>query len=182
MSLTRSKYNKTNYDELLMQSTKPLRHLIYNPQGYNCDACHQINGQRNNRIRTTSEVSSYEYSNQIDIDNLLSNRTIPLSKSLLIDGLTDRDKKLYNIKLPDYIDCGDKSDTLYSRLTHPKENYKGMAIDRFEYPIVNENIRNLNDRLGDNTRLYMKDTYESYYSGGGKYKNKPILVNPNFAK
>lgn len=154
MASTRKFYDECSVNLYYKQSTDPLSYRLSPNYANNCQKCYTDNGPRGQDMN----VSVITNENLIDVDSLLSNRSKVASDCG--DGLvTDINFKNYQkYHLPVCNRFMNRNDT---RLTHPIHNYRGMTIDWYFSPRVNNRDEQCNIfwDFSENTRLTAKDSY-----------------------
>jgi len=179
MSSTRSIYDQGAFQEAVERSTRPGNYHLFAGQYKNCNKCVSLEGPRNNRTRNNSEINQ-PYSRQplVVIDSLLSARKFRNSKYTKDRLFHQIDKQLSKIQTFNPTQCNLFLQPEDTRLTHPTQNYRGIYIDRYEWPIIppvervfwgnNEpcyqkfgNHDKSNIRGGQSARLCAKDNF--YY-------------------
>ena len=176
MAQTRIPYDICAYEEKLKQSQLPMYYHLYDGQKNNCNQCVSNTGSRNNRVPFTSEIPVEDGNYPVDVESVLSNRGYPLGRCISGFSLVDKEKKLDSMlsKNPVLIpnECSKKLTPEDSRLDVPASNFKGINIDRFEWPIINPYDFVFWAREGAWTRNEVKDAY--------KLKGAVPNTEPNF--
>jgi len=154
---SRSIYDKCYYPDYMDESTKPLKHQLSVDQIYNCNNCLSSLGPRGRYgVSTPLHKTHYNESQYLtDIDSIMSNRNVKLSKC-------KRSKTnpidVLKIKTYDKKYCGNYLDPESSLLSYPKDSYRGMGINRFYNTIHNAQDTIFWD-FAVNTQLEAKDNY-----------------------
>jgi len=154
MASTRKLYDECSTNLFYRQSTDPLTYRLLPDYANNCSKCYTDYGPRGQNMNTSVITNE----NLVDVDSLLTNRRKIASdcKDGLVTDINFKDYKKYNLPLCDrFMDRND------SRLSHPLHNYRGMTIDWFFEPRVNNRDEqcNLFWNFEENTRLTAKDNY-----------------------
>lgn len=154
MASTRKRYDECSTNLYYRQSTDPLLYKLSPDYANNCQKCYTDYGPRGQDMN----VSVITNKNLIDVDSLLTNRSKIASdcKDGLVNDINFSEYKKYN--LPSCNKFMDRHDT---RLTHPLHNYRGMTVDWFFEPRVNNRDEQCNIfwDFAENTKLTAKDSY-----------------------
>lgn len=158
MAFTRQSYERCAYDDQVRQSVSPLNYALDATQIKNCNECLSVHGPRN-------KIGSYAYrpSSLVDVDSLLSNRNdintkcieTELKRYLRDDIITQNgnfNKYTEKVCQNNFLDAED------TRFTHPKNNYRGLAANRF-YKLNKDPQCNIFWDFAQNTRLEARDNY-----------------------
>lgn len=176
MAQTRIPYDICAYEEKLKQSQLPMYYHLYNGQKDNCNQCVSSTGVRNNRVPFSSEIPVEDGNYPVEVESILSNRGYPLGRCISGYSLVDKEKKLDNIlsKNPVLVasECSNKLTAEDTRLDMPAINFKGVNIDRFEWPIINPYSFVFWAREGAWSRNEIKDAH--------KLKINKVRTEPNF--
>lgn len=176
MAQTRIPYDICAYEEKLKQSQIPMYYHLYVGQKDNCNQCVSLTGARNNRVPFTSEIPVADGRYPVEVESVLSNRGYPLGRCISGYTLVDKEKKLDNMLVKNPVltpkNCSKKLTPEDTRLDVPKDNFREINIDRFEWPIINPYEFTFWAREGAWTRNAIKDAY----------KLRPFSTNtePNF--
>jgi hypothetical protein len=127
-------YDEQTYQDNLLDSVSPLNYRLNSNYDYNCQQCLSTLGPRSSAMG--QGVSTWQGKGQliapsqklVDIESILSNRNVRLSKS--------RDNEINKInvtkfKTQNLPECNRFLDPISSRLSLPASNYRDMAINRF---------------------------------------------------
>ena len=132
-SSSRLGYDECYYKTRLYQSVSPLSYRLDTNNISNCDACLSTLGPRSgfNGYGVSTIQVDHKYApaeDLTDIESILSNRNVPLSKckSGEVNPIDVNKFKMVNARL-----CNSYLDPLSSRLAYPAANYRSMALDRF---------------------------------------------------
>lgn len=159
---SRAIYDDDYYDGYIRESTGPINHRISTDRIYNCNGCLETGawGPSNYGVSTVlAETRHAESQYLTDIDSILSNRNVKLSKSTRAKNnpIDVTKMKLYDKKV-----CGRKMNPENTLLSYPKSSYRGMGINRFY-----DTIHNAQDVVfwdfAVNTRLEAKDNFIPEY-------------------
>lgn len=159
-SSTRSQYDTCAYRDRLHESVSPLLYRLNANDIANCDACLSTLGPRSSSPRgfgvsTTSGFKPAISQEIVDVESVLTNRNVPLSKCRK-DQVNFVDVTKFGMK--DARICDDYLNPLASRLTYPAATYRGMAIDRFyDLPRNPQSVVYWDTAI--NSRLEAKDNY-----------------------
>jgi hypothetical protein len=164
MASTRKLYDDCSTNLFYKQSTDPLAYRLSPNYANNCSKCYTDFGPRGQDMN----VSVITNQNLVDVDSLLTNRSKVASDCK--DGLVT-DIKFNNYKKYNLPRCNNFMNRHDSRLTHPIHNYRGMTIDWFFSPRVNNRDEqcNLFWDFAENTQLTSKDNYRP---------DIPVPMNP----
>jgi hypothetical protein len=146
------RYDPAAYKEAVERSTGPLNYRVFPPYGYNCGECFRPYG-----LVGTSGVSA-ALGNSVDVDSILSGRTVLNSKANDFSQPTP----LTGYKTFNRTDCSPFLETEYSRYTHPIQDYKGLYPDRF-YPLQHDPQCHIFEDFAVNTKLQAKDNHYAAY-------------------
>jgi hypothetical protein len=148
---SRMQYDYPAYQEAVKRSTDPFLYRLYPGYGYNCNTCFPPFGPYN------THGVNVTYKNVIDVDSILSGRTVLNSKANEFSQPTPLD---YNtVKSPE---CNRFIETEYSRYTHPIQNYRGIWPDRF-YPLNQDPQCHIFWNFEVNTKLEAKDNFRATF-------------------
>ena len=164
-------YDECYNIEFINQQVNPAKYRTFAPFGENAKKCNSLNGPRANKSRSTGELGNTNIGYRTDIESQLQNLDVPDSRCITLRTMREKNERLLkmaNNKSVSFTDCSTDQDTIYSRLDIPVNNYRGIYINRFEYPIIdpkefvyygyeksNEQVNN--QRFGVNTQLAAKD-------------------------
>jgi len=153
------RYDKCAYPEDLYDSTAPYAYVMNTDRIHNCNGCLTTFGPRGGLLGAgvsspTGDVIAAAQQN-IDIDSVMSNRNVPLSKC-------KRGKvnpvDVTRIKTKNLPVCNDYLDGQHSRMTDPAMFYRGVAINRF-YDLNKDPQANIFYDWAVNTSLEAKDNF-----------------------
>ena len=153
------KYDKCAYPEDLYQSTDPYMYVMNTDRIHNCSGCLTTFGPRGSLMGAgvsspTGDVIAAAQQN-IDIDSVMSNRNVPLSKC-------KRGKvnpvNVSRIKTKNLPVCNDYLDAQHSKMTDPAMFYRGAPINRF-YDLNKDPQANIFYDWAVNTSLEAKDNF-----------------------
>lgn len=125
-------YDDCAYTHRVKKSTDPLIYRLDTNRIWNCNQCASTLGPRasymGNGVSTPygHPVATAQY--LTDIDSILSNRNVPLSKCKNGQLNPINVTKMKNQHLGQ---CSNYLDPMNTRLTHPAINYREASIDRF---------------------------------------------------
>lgn len=185
---SRLDYDKCAYDDYLSESVGPGIYRMNPHQIHNTNRCTSIYGPRASSHGVSTVVGGKKEiaprQANIDIDSILSNRSILTSKCK--DGnVNDIDVNEY--RLQHVPQCNNFLDPVNSRLTNPSKNYRGMAINRFiDIPNNPQNVVFYDWAI--NSQLEAKDNFspsipkqidqEAGMPRPKKQKNKHVIRYP----
>lgn len=154
-------YDQCAYSDYTKRSTDPLNYRLNPEQIYNCKQCVSVFGPRGASFGNSTSVGNVVAPKQqlVDIDSILSNRNVPLSRCPDA-GVNDINPTKFRLQHANV--CNDFLDPVPTHLTDPPQNYRGMAIDRFtclpKDPQANifwDHAINSSLASKDNTRQYV---------------------------
>src|SRR5271170_7132842 len=127
-------YDNCAYSAKLYQSVTPLSYRLDTNNIENCDACLSTLGPRsgfNGFGVSTIQGVKHKYApaeDLTDIESILSNRNVPLSKcrSGEVNPIDVNKFGLQHARI-----CNSYLDPLSSRLAYPAANYRSLALNRF---------------------------------------------------
>ncbi len=129
---SRISYDEACYRDKIYESTGALSYKLDTNNIYNCQECMSSLGPRTSRngnsVSTSIGFPPATSQHLVDIDSILSNRNVKLSKAKT-GKLNDIDVtkfSLVNMPL-----CNKFLDPTASRLTDPTQNYRDIPINRF---------------------------------------------------
>jgi len=153
---SRLPYDEQTYNDQLQESVGPLNYRLNPDQISNCNRCLSTFGPRSSHgVSTGSNSHVAPSQNLVDLESVLSNRNVRLSKC--------KDCQVNNNDLSEFATepvslCDNEMDPISSRLTNPVANYRGMSINRF----IDHN-KNPQDTIfwnfAVNTQLQARDNY-----------------------
>jgi hypothetical protein len=175
MSFTRIQYDNCAYAEKINNSQKSMYYKLYNGQSEQCKPCVASYGPRNNRLHHSSEITTVSRETPLDlgliteVESLLSNRSYPNSRCMTTRTLEEKQNKLKNIKMGlTPVECDTLLRSSDTRLDLPVDNFRGIYVDRWEYPIINPvnwvyewSEKEGNIQIGRNTKLGVRDMYKT---------------------
>lgn len=166
-------YDKDTYEDMLHESVQPGNYKLSSNYIYNCNQCFTDSGPRaklmGNSVSTTVGHPAATSQHLTDIDSILSNRNMKLSRS--------RQGQVNNIDISKYElhhlpSCNNNLEPMSSKLTLPTQNFRSMAINRF-YDLE----RNPQDVIfwdsATNTTLEAKDNFVFGYDKPWKSDDYP---------
>jgi hypothetical protein len=129
-------YDKCAYPEDLYESTAPYNYIMNTDRIHNCNGCLPTLGPRGSYLGAgvsspTGDVIAAAQQN-IDIDSVMSNRNVPLSKCKRgkVNPVNVTKIKTKNLPL-----CNDHLDGQHTKMSDPAMFYRGAPINRFFDPI-----------------------------------------------
>ena len=155
---SRTKYDTCYYPENVYDSTSPFSYIVDSSPNHNLAGCITEFGPRPSRMGPVNSLSGHVVAAaqaNIDVDSVMSNRNVPLSRC-------KRGKvnpiDITKIKTNSVPVCSDKLDWEHTKMTHPSMFYRGAAINRF-YDLNKDPQANIYYDWSVNTVLEMKDNY-----------------------
>jgi len=157
---SRLPYDDCAYPDRLLESTNPLKYRLSQDQMYNCRGCLSTLGPRAsyNGVGVSTNVGNVVAPAQalIDVDSLLSNRSIRTSKCKT-GNVNNIDMKKFNrVSVPI---CNDYLNPEYSRLSYPSSNYRELPLNRF-YNLPKDPQLPIFWDFAVNSTLEMTDNYD----------------------
>jgi hypothetical protein len=153
------RYDKCAYPEDLYESTAPYTYVMNTDRIHNCNGCLTTFGPRGSYMGAgvstpTGDVIAVAQRN-IDIDSVMSNRNVPLSKCKRgkVNPVDVTKVKTKNMPV-----CNDYLDGQHSRMTDPAMFYRGSAINRF-YDLNKDPQANIFYDWAINTSLEAADNF-----------------------
>lgn len=153
------RYDKCAYPEDLYESTAPYSYIMNPDRIHNCNGCLTTFGPRGSYLGAgvsspSGDVIAAAQQN-IDVDSVMSNRNVPLSrcKRGKVNPIDITKIKTKNIPV-----CNDYLDGQHSRMTDPAMFYRGTAINRF-YDLNKDPQANIFYDWAINTSLEAKDNF-----------------------
>lgn len=152
-------YDYQTYEDRLTESTDPLSYRLDPNKISNCTPCLSVFGPRSSYggygVSTTTGHTTAISQDLVDVESILSNRNVPLSKSKA-GQVNPIDVTKFEMKHAQL--CSDFLDPSSTRLTDPSKNYRGIAISRF-YDLPKNPQENIFYDWQKNTTLEAKDNY-----------------------
>jgi hypothetical protein len=156
---SRQRYDTCAYPEDLYESTQPYEYVMNPDRIYNCNGCLTTFGPRSGFMGAGSSTPSgnmiAEAQQNIDVDSVMSNRNVPLSRC-------KRGKvnpvDVLKIKTKNMPVCNDYLDSKHSKMTDPAMFYRGAPINRF-YDLRKDPQANIFWDFAVDTKLEAKDNF-----------------------
>jgi hypothetical protein len=152
-------YDNCAYPEDLYESTAPYNYIMNTDRIHNCNGCLPTLGPRGSYLGAgvsspTGDVIAASQQN-IDIDSVMSNRNVPLSKCKKgkVNPVNVTKIKTKNLPL-----CNDHLDGQHTKMTDPAMFYRGVSINRFFDPIKDPQA-NIYYSWTVNSQLEAKDNF-----------------------
>lgn len=153
------KYDKCAYPEDLYDSTAPYSYIMNTDRIYNCNGCLTTFGARGSYLGVGASTPAGDVAagaqQNIDIDSVMTNRNVPLSKCR-------RGKvnpvDITKIKTKNMPVCNDYLDEQHTRMTDPAMFYRGTPINRF-YDLNKDPQANIFYDWAINTSLDASDNF-----------------------
>lgn len=173
------KYDKCAYPEDLYQSTSPYEYVMNTDRIHHCDGMLTTYGPRSSYLG--AGVSAPEgdaiaaAQRYVDIDSVMSNRNVPLSKCKRGKVNPVNVTKLKTVDLPlanDYLDAQ------HTKMSDPAMFYRGCPINRF-YDLNKDPQVPIYYDWGVNTSLEMKDNFVPDLDMPVDYDYTNVLSNDN---
>jgi len=153
------KYDKCAYPEDLYDSTAPYSYIMNTDRIYNCNGCLTTFGARGSYLGPGASTPAGDVvagaQQNIDVDSVMTNRNVPLSKCR-------RGKvnpvDITKIKTKNMPVCNDYLDEQHTRMTDPAMFYRGTPINRF-YDLNKDPQANIFYDWAINTSLDASDNF-----------------------
>ena len=160
MSFNRIKYDKCAYDLQMNRSVAPGDYRIYAPYAESCEPCFSDGGP----VGSKSDVSLVKKSTDLCFKDMAQTESELSWRNQLLSKCNDNKQVLDSSKLEHKPSCSNKLTSEDTRFTNPIDNYRGMSLTSYMLePYVSVNpqcyVQEINDRLGLNSRLYLKDLH-----------------------
>ncbi len=164
MSLCAGHFSRTRYDGCaypgdLTTSTGTYSYVMNPDRIHNCGGCLTTFGPRSGLngagvSNVTGDVIAAAQQN-IDIDTIMSNRNVPLSKCKKgkVNPVNLNDIKIQNLPI-----CNDYLDSQHTKMSDPAMFYRGAPLNRF-YDLNKDPQANIFYDFAVNTRLEAKDNH-----------------------
>jgi hypothetical protein len=153
------RYDKYTYPEDLYDSTAPYAYIMNPDRIHNNNGCLTTFGSRGSYLgagvsSATGDVIAAAQQN-IDVDSVLTNRNVPLSRSKRgkVNPVNVMKLKTKNVPV-----CNDYLDGQQTRMTDPAMFYRGIAINRF-YDLNKDPQANIFYDWATNTSLEARDNF-----------------------
>lgn len=159
MSFTRNMYDSEAYKLKMDRNNIYSSYNIFGAYAENKDQCASYSNSfgSNNSVSTVKAPLDLSRENIIDVDSMLSLRDNKLNKHNNVNTIE-------SIKVYDKPECKyfSNEDT---RFTHPVESYRELDTASYNYiPVLHidplKKIQLPDDKIGLNSRLYTKDTFD----------------------
>jgi hypothetical protein len=159
---SRTSYDSKSIRDDIQESTDPFNYIINSNYSGNCNACvsnfgpRPSNGSRSYGVSTVAQANNYAPAQALtDVESILQNRNVLASGSK--DGSVNNiDVSKFTLNHPRT--CSNFLDPMYTHLTDPVQNYKGVAINRF-YDLPKDPQANIFYSWAVNTKLEAIDNY-----------------------
>jgi len=161
MSFSRIKYDQNSYDLKINRETSPGDYRLFMGFNENCEKCYSNNGPVGGRNDPSLADNGFtnQWAPMADLESKLTNRVNKLIDSN--DYGKNDDYKNYPVFNKN--DCNNNIISQDTRFTNPIEAYRCMDNTDYQYTpflFVNPQCEILEDRIGLNSRLKVKDTYK----------------------
>lgn len=154
-------YDEDTYSDKIKESVSPMIYKLEPSQYSNKQSCLSNLGPRSGHngigISTVCDCRLLPNPDLTDLESVLTNRNIPLSKSGMGNtNMLDID----SVKLNNINECNTFLNSEPSMLTYPPRTFKGMSINRFiDLPRNNQAVIYWNTAV--NTTLEAKDNFKT---------------------
>ena len=149
---SRLPYDQAAYEEKVRISTDPAQYRLDPNYAVNCGRCFAPYGPRG--IKQAFSAPGFG----IDIDSIMSNRTVINTKSARHKYPTSLEG--FTVYQPG--DCDPFLESEYSRFTDPIQKYRGLTRDPF-YPLNHDPQCHIFWDFSVNTRLQAKDNHKAIF-------------------
>jgi hypothetical protein len=153
------KYDSCAYPEDLYESTAPYEYTMNPDRIHNCNGCLTTFGPRSSRNGAGVSAPDGDViaaaQQYVDIDSVLSNRNVPLSKCKRgkVNPVNVTRIKTNNLPV-----CNDYLDAQHTKMTDPAMFYRGAPINRF-FDLNKDPQANIFYDWAVNTTLEAKDNF-----------------------
>lgn len=153
------KYDKCAYPEDLYDSTAPYSYIMNTDRIYNCNGCLTTFGPRGSYngagVSSLSGDTIAAAQKNIDVDSVMSNRNVPLSKCKKgkVNPINITKIKTKNLPV-----CNDYLDSQHSKMNDSAMFYRGVPINRF-YDLNKDPQANIFYDWAINTSLEATDNF-----------------------
>ena len=157
MSFSRVNYDECAYKLKMNQSTQPGDYRLLDKSVENENACISYGGP----IGSKADVSVAKLGNQLEFENMIDVESKLSWRHQLLNKCNENNFLLDN-KVKHKSNCANQLITEDTRFTHPIDDYRCMnTIDYnyIPYLFINPQDYYQEDRIGTNSRLFVKDTY-----------------------
>jgi hypothetical protein len=160
MSFTRTKYDNEAYDLKMERSAGPGDYRLFLGSNENCEKCISYDGPRNGKsdVSLADGGQINQWGSMAEAESHLTNRVNKLTDTNIY-GKNDNYK---NIHVTNKNNCNKKLESEDTRFSFPLEAYRCMDLTAYHYsPFlhVNGQCEIQDDRIGLNSRLLIKDTF-----------------------
>ena len=156
---TRLQYDNDTYSDRLKESVTPLSYRINTNQMYNSGRCLSTLGPRPSMmgygVSTLPNLGYAEAQSLADLESIMTNRNVKTSKSAR--AKTNPENPL-SYKTNATKMCNNRLDPLYTKLSNPPSNYRGVELNRF-YNLIHNPQEPIFYDFAVNTRLEAKDNH-----------------------
>ncbi len=185
---SRTRYDNCAYPDDLSTSTGTYEYTMNPDRIHNCNGCLTSFGPKSGLngagvSNLSGDVIAAAQDN-VDIDTIMSNRNVPLSKC-------KRGKvnpvNLNKIKTTNVPICNDYLDMQHTKMSDPAMFYRGAPLNRF-YDLNKDPQANIFYDFAVNTRLEAKDNFfpkmpmplkNVTFNGDNKWNPASVLINDN---
>ena len=156
---SRPRYDDCAYPEDLYESTAPYEYVMNPDRIHNCNGCLTTFGPRSSHngagVSTPHGDTIAAAQQYVDIDSVLSNRNVPLSKCKRgkVNPVDVTKIKTQNLPV-----CNDYLDAQHTKMTDPPMFYRGAPINRF-FDLNKDPQANIFYDWAVNTTLEAKDNF-----------------------
>lgn len=160
MSFTRIKYDDDTYDLKLQRTVGSGDYRLFLGSNENCAKCLSYDGPRNAKsdVSLASHDGTNQWPSMTDIESHLTNRV----NKLVDNNQYGKNDYYKNLPTTNTNNCTTVLNGEDTRFTNPIEAYRCMDVTSYRYnPYihVNPQCEILDDRIGLNSRLRVKDTF-----------------------
>jgi hypothetical protein len=169
-------YDGCYYGDNVLESTSPGTYRLEPFFNYNPKGCLQTIGPIGFGVNTTTENCPALSQQMVDVESVLSNRNVPLSRCRKAQV---NDIDVTQMKSNAYNDCNGLTPE-WSRLVYPAYNYKGAQLNRF-FNLPKDPQENIFYDFSVNTVLEAKDNFVA--SNRGVYRQpSPVIIESAMVK
>ena len=157
MAFSRTNYDNCAYNLKINRSTQPGDYRLFGDASENHNACFSFGGP----VGSKADVSVAKKDNQLKFDNVVEVESKLSWRRQLLNNCNNNEETLNN-EVKHKSNCSLYLVSEDTRFTHPIDNYRALDTSVYNYsPYLHVNPQDyyLEDRIGSNTKLLIKDNY-----------------------
>lgn len=165
---SRQRYDQCYNTEFINQQVNPGKYNVNPEVAENNSICHSLNGPRANRNNVTGELGKNDLVYRTDIESMLYNLDVPVSRCMDKQTLVEKNERLKKISKENKSEDCKNNAFSYTRLNEPALFVRDAEYKRYGHPIIdpinwvfngiNGTEQAGNERFGVNTKLKAKDS------------------------